>query len=237
MTPDPSDRPEAAERGLDLDLDLVEYIVIAVPDLASVAGVAEALRRLVRLDRMRILDLVAVVASADGGDVIVEPEAVAGMAVLGDVDGEVGGLLTDDDIAMACSELPVDTAAVLLVLEDRWAGELAGAARTSGGQIVGGERVPRHRVEAASGPHRFREADELPTEESPREGSMRRVADTREGRPGLLARRPWIDRSFRSERTPGVNLVDQLRELVELYDRGLLSTDEFARQRAKLLPP
>lgn len=146
MAPDPSNRPEAAEPGF--DLELVEYMVIAVPDLASVDGVAEALRRLVRSDRIQILDLVAVVTSA-GGDVVIEPEAVAGLAVLRDVDGEVGGLLTDEDLAMACSELPEGTAAVILVVEDRWADVLAGAARMSGGQIVGGERIPRHRVEAS----------------------------------------------------------------------------------------
>lgn len=66
---------------------------------------------------------------------------------------------------------------------------------------------------------------------------MRRVADTRRGRPGLLARRPWIDRSFSPEQASVVNLADQLRELVDLYDRGLLSAEELARQRAELFHP
>jgi len=149
VAPDPPHRPEAAEPGL--DLDLVEYLVIAVPDLAGVAGVAEALRRLVRSDQIQILDLVTVVTRGDGTHLVMEAETVAGMAVLDDVEGEIGGLLTDDDIAMAASELPPDTAAVILVVEDRWADVLAGAARTSGGQIVGGERIPRHRIEALLG--------------------------------------------------------------------------------------
>lgn len=66
---------------------------------------------------------------------------------------------------------------------------------------------------------------------------MRRVSDSREGRASLLSRRPWIDRSFTPDRTPGVNLADQLRELVDLHDRGLLSTEELERQRALLSPP
>ena len=56
---------------------------------------------------------------------------------------------------------------------------------------------------------------------------MRRVADTRTGRPGLLARRPWIDRSFHPA----------LRALVDLYDRGLRSAEELSRQRAELFVP
>lgn len=63
---------------------------------------------------------------------------------------------------------------------------------------------------------------------------MRRVADTREDSPDLLARRPWIDRSFSAEPTPRVNPVDQLRELADLYDRGLLSREELERQWAKV---
>jgi len=66
---------------------------------------------------------------------------------------------------------------------------------------------------------------------------MRRVADTRAGRPGLLARRPWIDRSFHPVTSSVVNLADQLRALVDLYDQGLLSAEELSRQRAELFVP
>ena len=65
---------------------------------------------------------------------------------------------------------------------------------------------------------------------------MKRVADTRGARPGLLTRRPWIDRSFSPDHGPVVNVADQLRELVDLYDRGLLSADELARQRRDAPP-
>ncbi len=66
---------------------------------------------------------------------------------------------------------------------------------------------------------------------------MRRVSDTREGRAGLLSRRPWVDLSFTPRRAPVPDVADQLRELVDLYDRGLLSAEELDRQRAKLSPP
>jgi uncharacterized membrane protein len=141
------------------DLDLVEYVVIAVPDLSSTVSVAAALRELVESSRIRILDLVGVVAGPDGHCSAVEPEQLSGLAELRDVEGEVGGLLSEDDIALACSALQPGTSALIVVVEDRWAQLLADAARTTGGRIIGGERIPRHRLEQA---RRSRSGDGAP---------------------------------------------------------------------------
>ncbi|HEU5036445.1 MAG TPA: DUF6325 family protein [Nocardioides sp.] len=131
------------------DLDLVEYVVIAVPELSSTVDVASALRELVESSRIRILDLVGVVTGPDGRCSAIEPEQLSGLAELRDVEGEVGGLLSEDDLALACSALQPGTSALILVVEDRWAELLADAARSSGGRIIGGERIPRHRLEQA----------------------------------------------------------------------------------------
>jgi len=131
------------------DPDLVEYVVIGLPDLSSSLRVAQALKRLVETSRIRILDLVAVVSDARGRYTVAEPELVASLSELRTVDGEVGGLLSDDDIALACRALRSGSAALILVAEDLWAQELADAARSGGGQIVGGERIPRMRLEQA----------------------------------------------------------------------------------------
>jgi Family of unknown function (DUF6325) len=129
------------------DLDLVEYIVITLAGLSATVTVANALKQLVESSRIRILDLVAVVTDAEGHYSAIEPEAVPGLAALHGVEGEVGGLLSDDDIALACGALNPSTSALILVVEDRWAQVLSDAAREGGGRIVGGERIPRHRVE------------------------------------------------------------------------------------------
>jgi Family of unknown function (DUF6325) len=131
------------------DLDLVEYVVIAVPELSSTADVAAALRELVESSRIRILDLVGVVTGPDGRYSVIEAEQLSGLAELRGVEGEVGGLLSEDDIALAGSALLPGTSALILVVEDRWAQLLADAARLTGGRIVGGERIPRHRLEQA----------------------------------------------------------------------------------------
>ena len=133
----------------DTDLDLVEYVVIAVPELSSTVDVAAALRELVESSQIRILDLVGVVTGADGRHAAIEPEKLSGLADLRDVEGEVGGLLSEDDIALASSALEPGTSALILVVEDRWAQLLSDAARTSGGRIIGGERIPRYRLEQA----------------------------------------------------------------------------------------
>jgi hypothetical protein len=137
---------ETADAGTP-DLDLVEYVVISVPALSSAVGVAAALKQLVESRQIRILDLVGVETAADGRVTAVEPELVSGLAVLDDVDGEVGGLLSQDDIALASGSLGPGTSALLVVVEDRWAQQLAEAARDCGGRIIGGERIPRHRLE------------------------------------------------------------------------------------------
>ena len=129
------------------DLDLVEYVVISVPELSSAVAVADALKTLVESAQIRILDLVGVVTGLDGRCTAIEPELLPGLAALDDVEGEVGGLLSEDDVALACSALPPGTSALIVLVEDRWAKLLADAARQSGGRIVGGERIPRHRLE------------------------------------------------------------------------------------------
>jgi hypothetical protein len=131
------------------DLDLVEYLVISVPRLSSTMGIASALKALVDSSRIRILDLVGVETGHDGRYVAIEPEELSGLAELHGVEGEVGGMLSEDDLALACSALPPGASALILVVEDRWAGLLADAARHNGGRIIGGERIPRQRLQQA----------------------------------------------------------------------------------------
>jgi len=132
------------------DLDLVEYLVVVVSDLGSLAGVTSALADLVASESLRILDLVCVSKGAEGGELtVVEFEEVEAMAALERVEGEVGGLLSAQDIETASRPLTSGSSAVLLLVEDRWAIGLSTAARQAGGRVVGGGRVARPRVEAA----------------------------------------------------------------------------------------
>jgi hypothetical protein len=52
---------------------------------------------------------------------------------------------------LAAEAVDPESAAIILVTEDRWARPLADAARDAGGLIVAGERIPKARIEAALG--------------------------------------------------------------------------------------
>ena len=150
------------DNGTEPDLDLVEYVLISVPELASTEGVAAALKHLVESGQIRILDIVGVTSGTTGRFTAVEPELLPGLRALDDVEGEVGGLLSEDDIALASGALHPGASALIVVVEDRWAQPLAAAARDHGGRIIGGERIPRHRLEQSRRSRSRREHGERP---------------------------------------------------------------------------
>jgi hypothetical protein len=132
------------------DLDLVEYLVVVVSDLGSLRTVTSALADLVASAAISILDLVCVSKSAEDGKLtVVEFEKVEAMATLEQVEGDIGGLLSAQDIETATRPLTAGSSAILLLVEDRWARGLSTAARQAGGRVVGGGRVARPLVEAA----------------------------------------------------------------------------------------
>jgi hypothetical protein len=141
--------PHSEHLGIEADdvtPDLVEYMVVVTPDAESLGALVPALAELVSDARIRILDL-AVVVRDEGGTVVVhEVETIGSLAGLREVDGEVGGLLSAQDVEVAGLALGPGTAGLVIVTEDRWAEPLSLAARRAGGRIVGGERIPPRRV-------------------------------------------------------------------------------------------
>ncbi len=133
-----------------VDTDLVEYLIMVVQDLDSLGSVAAALAELVKAETIQVLDLVAIAKADDESPISVfELESLPSLAALLDIEGEVGGLLSDRDIDRAAGVLEPGTAAIVLVAEDQWARPLSAAARRSGGRIIAGERIPRLRIETS----------------------------------------------------------------------------------------
>ena len=142
----------APERGrpVAIDTSLVECIVVAVPDIRSVASVAAAFAELAENAAIRILDLVAVTRSPGSGEtVVLEIEDLDGAPTQVLVEEHVGVLLSDNDIALASEALLPGSAAIIVVVEDRWAQTLSSAAQRAGGRVIGGGRIPQTRIEAA----------------------------------------------------------------------------------------
>jgi Family of unknown function (DUF6325) len=141
---DPREPPDPTE---EVASDLVQYVVIVVPDQAALAAVAPALAELVHTGDIRILDLVVLERDREGAVTVLEFEAVESIAVLRDVEGELGAMLSDNDVALASHALRPGTTGIVLVTEDRWAAPLSAAARRVGGLIAAGERISPSRVE------------------------------------------------------------------------------------------
>jgi hypothetical protein len=136
-------------RPVDVDADLVEYVVVGVPELASLDSVANALAALVRSNAIRILDVVVLVKASDGSFEVLEFDDVDALRGMSEVGGYFGGLLSSRDLSLVAEAVIPDTAAIVLLAEDRWAGPLSVAARAAGGRVLGGERVPRGRIHPA----------------------------------------------------------------------------------------
>jgi hypothetical protein len=131
---------------IEIDVDLVEYVIVEVPALSSLDRVATALAEVVRSRAIRILDVVTVVKAGDGSVEVLEVDDVDTLRALGDVGGYFGGFLSSRDLILAAHAVAPDSTAIVLLAEDRWAKPLSGAARAAGGRVLGGERVPRSRM-------------------------------------------------------------------------------------------
>ena len=126
--------------------DLVEYLVIQLPDLDALATVGPAIIALHEDSTIRILDLVAVTTDELG---TVREFALDSLGPVGGLEHfvpEHGSLLSARDVRLAALCLPAGTAGVVLVSEDRWAATLEAAARHAGGRIVAGDRISAHRI-------------------------------------------------------------------------------------------
>lgn len=129
----------------------VEYLIIGFPGNRFSGEIMPALTELVEGDVIRIIDLVFVKKDADGEVTAFEFEDLQEAAELGfdQLDGEAGGLLSDEDLELAAAALAPDSSAALIVWEQRWAERIADAIRNAGGEIVAGERIPDPVVDAA----------------------------------------------------------------------------------------
>ena len=129
----------------------VEYVVIAFPGNRFKGEIVPALAELVDNDVIGIIDVAFIKKDADGNTTMFEYDTLEDVLAFGfaDVDGEAGGVLSDQDLELAAEALEPDSSAALLVWEHRWAARVAQAIRDAGGRIVAGERVPDEIVEQA----------------------------------------------------------------------------------------
>jgi hypothetical protein len=129
----------------------VEYVVIGFPGNRFNGDIAPAIQELVEAGIVNILDLVFIKKDADGVVTAVEIDQLSDSeaTVFDSVDGEVGYLLNDSDLAQLAEGLPNNTSAGLLVWENAWAERFASAVLDSGGEVLARERIPYEVVQEA----------------------------------------------------------------------------------------
>jgi hypothetical protein len=124
------------QAGREIDPELVEYLVVVVPDEAAAEIVLESAAELERRGLLSVLD--AALVSNHAGEVnFAEPIGAA---------SEPRVLLTARDLTLVAEAVEDGRIGVVLLVEDMWAAPLARVARGVGGYIAGGERIPVRRL-------------------------------------------------------------------------------------------
>ena len=127
----------------------VELALIAFPGDKFNGEIVPALADLVDSGTVAILDLLVVSKTEDGDVVSMEIGEMEDGAMFDDLDGEVMGLLSAEDIELAGKLLEPGNTAALIVWENTWARKLIGAIEDAGGQLVAHDRLDAETVNAA----------------------------------------------------------------------------------------
>jgi len=132
-----------------MTLGPVSYTVIAFPGNKFNGKIIPEIEKLVADDVVRILDLVFVMKDEKGDTISLEFDQMDELAAFGEIEGEVGGLVNDEDLDHVAANLPEGNSALVIVWEDLWAKPLAEALLGSGGVLIDSARIPAPLVEAA----------------------------------------------------------------------------------------
>jgi hypothetical protein len=129
----------------------VEYIIIAFPGNRFNGEIVPALQELVEQGTVRVLDLVFVKKDNEGNVDVIELEDAAydEVAAFNGLDGEIGNLFNEEDLALLAQDIPNNNAAALLVWENSWAARFAEAVRNANGEVLANARIPHAVVQAA----------------------------------------------------------------------------------------
>jgi len=132
----------------DMTTGPVEYIIVGFPGNKFTGEIAPELIALVDSGTVRVLDLIFIGKGADGEILAFEIDELE-VAGFDKLQGEFGGLISQEDIEFAADQLEPNSSAALLIWEDLWAAPFARAVINSGGVLLEGARIPRDLIEPA----------------------------------------------------------------------------------------
>lgn len=122
----------------------VEMMLIGFPGNRFDGSILPALGELIDAGTVRVIDLVMVSKDADGNVSAAEisqldPDEADPFEQL---DGEIGELFSDEDLALAGEQLEPESSAALVLWENSWAAKLVAAVSGTGGQVLMHDRIP-----------------------------------------------------------------------------------------------
>jgi len=127
----------------------VEYLVVGFPGNKFTGEIIPELVKLTESGTVRILDLLFIGKDAEGDVVALEVDDLGDDIDFGSLDGEVGGLISPEDIEYAAAALEPNSSAALLVWEDLWAAPFVQALRNADGVLLEGGRIPQGLIDSA----------------------------------------------------------------------------------------
>ena len=127
-----------------IDPQLVEYLVVVVPDERSVDVMLDAVEVLASRRQVVVLDAAIVARDLSGSATVAELPAGRRTPLL----ATPSGVLSDHDLKLIAEAIQPGDLALVVVVEDEWARPLAEATRAVGGHVAGGERIPPARLQA-----------------------------------------------------------------------------------------
>ena len=129
----------------------VEYLIVEFPGNKFKGEIVPALAELTNSGIIQVIDLIFIKKDEAGNVASFELSALGAdeASPFDDLDGEIDGLLSEEDILLAAEKLQLNSSAALLVFEHAWATRLRDAIVGANGRLVDNGRIPREIVEAA----------------------------------------------------------------------------------------
>jgi hypothetical protein len=132
----------------------IDYVVVGFEGNAFDGSILEELSKAVKNGTVRVIDLLFIIKDEDGsvleGEFEDQSDDIHDMLNAIKYDEREGlPLLTDDDIAKIGEQMPLNTAAGVLVLEHVWAKGLKKALLDAGGFLIADGRIHPEAIEAA----------------------------------------------------------------------------------------
>jgi hypothetical protein len=126
-----------------MTLGPLEYTVIGFEGNDFNGSIADEILRVVDSGVISIVDLIFITKDPDGEVAVIELDNTedprfAGFATL---IGDLGGLLTPEDIDLLAERMPTDTSGLVILFEHRWAVRIKEAVVEAGGFLISRETV------------------------------------------------------------------------------------------------